>query len=43
VVTVQPETGPARTYNIPYGLGLRVKSGQEIKAGESLTEGVKKI
>ena len=40
-VRIEPIRGYAREYQIPYGVILRVKEGDSIKAGEKITEGVK--
>ncbi len=39
VVVTDNETGNSKTYLIPYGSRLRVADGQEIEAGDVLTEG----
>ncbi|MDR1410117.1 MAG: DNA-directed RNA polymerase subunit beta' [Oscillospiraceae bacterium] len=39
VVITDPETGDEKAYLIPYGFRLRVKEGQTIQKGETLTEG----
>ncbi|OWZ84497.1 DNA-directed RNA polymerase subunit beta' [Natranaerobius trueperi] len=36
---VTPEKGEEKIYNIPYGARLKIKDGDEVKAGEELTEG----
>ena len=38
-ITVQPASGEARVYQIPYGARLIVREGQELSAGDRLTEG----
>ncbi|EGO64229.1 DNA-directed RNA polymerase subunit beta' [Acetonema longum] len=38
-VTVTPVTGEERVYQIPYGARMLVRDGQEVQAGERLTEG----
>ena len=43
-VTVTPfdaENQLAREYVIPYGVGIKVKAGEEIQAGEEITDGAK--
>ena len=39
VVITNPETGDVEKYLIPYGSRIKVLSGQEIEAGDELTEG----
>ncbi len=39
VIVTDNETGNSKTYLIPYGSRLRVSDGQEIEAGDVLTEG----
>ncbi|MDR1806163.1 MAG: DNA-directed RNA polymerase subunit beta' [Clostridium sp.] len=39
VVLTEPETGEERAYLIPYGFRLRVKEGQLVQKGETITEG----
>ena len=39
MLIVTPEEGIAREYTIPFGSRICVEEGQEIKAGEKLTEG----
>ena len=38
-ITVVPAVGEAKTYAIPYGARLKVVDGDEIEAGDELTEG----
>lgn len=38
-VTIMPPAGEERVYQIPYGARLIVKDGQQVRAGERLTEG----
>ncbi|ACB83786.1 DNA-directed RNA polymerase subunit beta' [Natranaerobius thermophilus] len=38
-VIVTPEKGEQKSYNIPYGARLKVKDGDEINAGDEITEG----
>lgn len=38
-VLVTPSKGDEKTYNIPFGSRLKVEDGQEIEAGQELTEG----
>ncbi|MDU4962384.1 MAG: DNA-directed RNA polymerase subunit beta' [Sporomusaceae bacterium] len=38
-VTVTPEFGEERSYQIPYGARMLVKDGQTVEAGDRLTEG----
>ncbi len=38
-VVVVPETGESEVYQIPYGSRVRVKHGQIVEAGDSLTQG----
>ena len=40
-VIVTPARGEAREYVIPYGIVPRVRAGEQIKAGEPLTDGAK--
>ncbi len=39
VVITNNETGEAKAYLIPYGSRIRVQEGQELEAGDELTEG----
>ena len=39
VVVFDPESGETKAYMIPYGSRLKVEDGQEIEAGDELTEG----
>ncbi len=39
VVVTNPETGDIKTYLIPYGSRVRVEEGQQILAGDMITEG----
>ena len=39
VTVTNPETGDARSYQIPFGSTLRVQPGSIVQAGEELTEG----
>ena len=39
VTVTNPETGDARSYQIPFGSTLRVQPGSVVQAGEELTEG----
>ena len=39
VVVTDHETGESKAYLIPYGSRIRVQEGQEIEAGDELTEG----
>jgi DNA-directed RNA polymerase subunit beta' len=38
-VVITPETGPARTYEVPVGKHMRVHEGDQVKAGDRLSEG----
>ena len=38
-VVVTPETGPARTYEVPVGKHMRVHAGDQVRAGDRLSEG----
>ena len=38
-ITIEPAAGMPKTYSIPYGARLKVEDGQEIEAGDPLTEG----
>lgn len=38
-VTIAPEVGEKREYQVPYGARLLVKDGQQVAAGDRLTEG----
>ncbi len=38
-VTVVPEKGPEKTYTIPFGARLKVQEGEELNAGDEITEG----
>ena len=38
-VKITSEQGDSRTYPVPYGARLKVEDGQEIEAGDELTEG----
>ena len=38
-IAIIPETGETEVYQIPYGSRLRVKNGQMVEAGDSLTQG----
>ena len=38
-VVVTPETGPARTYDVPVGKHMRVHEGDHVRAGDRLSEG----
>ena len=38
-VDVQTEDGETKNYSIPYGARLRVRDGQQIEAGDELTQG----
>ena len=38
-VIITPETGPARTYEVPVGKHLRVHEGDQVRAGDRLSEG----
>jgi DNA-directed RNA polymerase subunit beta' len=38
-VVVTPETGPARTYDVPVGKHMRVHEGDQVRAGDRLSEG----
>lgn len=38
-VTITPEAGEERAYQVPYGARLLVKDGQFVEAGDRLTEG----
>lgn len=38
-IVVTTDDGEERTYNIPYGSMLKVKTGQKLEAGDMLTEG----
>jgi DNA-directed RNA polymerase subunit beta' len=38
-VVVTPETGPARTYEVPVGKHMRVHEGDQVRAGDRLSEG----
>ena len=39
IIVTNPEDGEVRTYQTPYFSGIRVKSGDPVKAGDKLTEG----
>ena len=39
VTITNPETGEARSYQIPFGSTLKVETGDEVQAGDELTEG----
>jgi DNA-directed RNA polymerase subunit beta' len=38
-VVVSPETGPARSYEVPVGKHMRVHEGDQVRAGDRLSEG----
>jgi DNA-directed RNA polymerase subunit beta' len=38
-VTITPEVGEERAYQVPYGARMLVKDGQMVEAGDRLTEG----
>ncbi len=38
-VHVTPETGPQRTYDVPVGKHMRVHEGDQVRAGDRLSEG----
>jgi DNA-directed RNA polymerase subunit beta' len=38
-VIITPETGPARTYEVPVGKHMRVHQGDQVRAGDRLSEG----
>lgn len=38
-VTITPESGEERVYQIPYGARIIVRDGQQVEAGDRLTEG----
>jgi DNA-directed RNA polymerase subunit beta' len=38
-VVVSPETGPARAYEVPVGKHMRVHEGDQVRAGDRLSEG----
>ncbi len=38
-VIVQPESGPERTYEVPVGKHMRVHEGDQVRAGDRLSEG----
>jgi DNA-directed RNA polymerase subunit beta' len=38
-VIITPESGPARTYEVPVGKHLRVHEGDQVRAGDRLSEG----
>ncbi|MEK9506558.1 DNA-directed RNA polymerase subunit beta', partial [Gemmatimonadota bacterium CCK-12] len=38
-VVVTPETGPARSYDVPVGKHMRVHEGDHVRAGDRLSEG----
>jgi len=38
-VVVTPESGPARTYEVPVGKHMRVHEGDQVRAGDRLSEG----
>ncbi len=38
-IKVTPEHGEAKSYLIPYGSRLKIKDGEEVEAGQELTEG----
>ncbi|MBT8403416.1 MAG: DNA-directed RNA polymerase subunit beta', partial [Gemmatimonadetes bacterium] len=38
-VVVTPESGPARTYDVPVGKHMRVHEGDAVRAGDRLSEG----
>jgi DNA-directed RNA polymerase subunit beta' len=38
-VHVTPETGPSRTYDVPVGKHMRVHEGDQVRAGDRLSEG----
>ena len=39
IIVTDPETGDSKTYLIPYGSRVKVSDGQELEAGDELTEG----
>ena len=39
VIVTNPESGETKTYLIPYGSRIKVVDGQELEAGDELTEG----
>ncbi len=38
-VVITPESGPARTYEVPVGKHMRVHEGDQVRAGDRLSEG----
>ena len=38
-VLITPESGPARTYEVPVGKHMRVHEGDQVRAGDRLSEG----
>jgi DNA-directed RNA polymerase subunit beta' len=38
-VIIAPETGPERTYDVPVGKHMRVHEGDQVRAGDRLSEG----
>ncbi len=38
-VLITPETGPERTYDVPVGKHMRVHEGDQVRAGDRLSEG----
>ncbi|MEX1257256.1 MAG: DNA-directed RNA polymerase subunit beta' [Gemmatimonadota bacterium] len=38
-VVIKPESGPERTYEVPVGKHLRVHEGDQVRAGDRLSEG----
>jgi DNA-directed RNA polymerase subunit beta' len=38
-VIITPETGPERTYEVPVGKHMRVHEGDQVRAGDRLSEG----
>jgi DNA-directed RNA polymerase subunit beta' len=38
-VHVTPDTGPSRTYDVPVGKHMRVHAGDQVRAGDRLSEG----
>jgi len=39
IIITNPDDGEVKTYQTPYFAGIRVKSGETVKAGDKLTEG----
>jgi len=39
ITVVNPEEGDTKIYQTPYSAGIRVKSGETVKAGDKLTDG----